>query len=87
MQINNGLPTSVINNYIDAILIKPANNYIFLATFMGGYRSTDNGDSWTYIGPPPYGKATALAINTNGYIYLGFDPGDLWSPPWGIHVS
>ncbi len=84
MQINNGLPPGV---GIYAILIKPGNNYIFLATNLGGYRSTDNGDLWSYIGPPPQGKATALAMNSHGHIYIGFDHSGFVAPPWGVHVS
>lgn len=86
-QINNGLPGDVIQDKIYAILIKPANQYIFLATNRGGYRSTDNGDSWTYVGPPPPGRATSLAINSQEYIYIGFDHGGFVGPQWGIHVS
>lgn len=71
--INNGLPANVIDNAIKAILVKPENNYVFLATPNGVFRSTDDGVIWTQL-LDSSAYVNCLAMNSRGHILAGLHP-------------
>lgn len=71
--ISNGLPANVIDNAIKAILVKPENNYIFLATPNGVFRSTDDGVIWTQL-LDSSAYVNCLAMNSRGHILAGVHP-------------
>jgi len=71
--INNGLPANVTENAIKAILVKPENNYVFLATPNGVFRSTDDGVIWTQL-LDSAAYVNCLAMNSRGHILAGVHP-------------
>lgn len=87
-----------LSTTISMVRLKKSNNYLFLATGLGVYRSVDEGDTWTQtnnglgtdvnvlsVAPTPEGN-TVLA-GTAGSLYRSTDNGNTWTNVGDMDVS
>ncbi len=81
-------------DYVWNIAVHPTNGHVYAATYSGIARSTDEGNSWTFVrGAPaaaPYSEMTDVAIASNGTIYASGSPGaqtlqGVWRSPDGTN--
>lgn len=83
--VNSGLPwvSSSGNRLYTALSLEiDANNNLYAGTMQGLYRSTDEGESWSRVGPTT-AQVIALAPIVNGNIVFSTQGGVFRSTDWG----